>query len=151
MPKKHLRGFTLIELMIVVAIIGILASIAIPAYQDYIARAQTSEGLALLSGAKTPLAEYYGDQGRWPATPDEVVSVTGGKYVISSMTFTTGAGSTGLGLVLQATFRLTDIARAIAGKQLALATADGGKLWTCRAATGADGIQQRYLPAACRS
>lgn len=150
MPKTRQQGFTLIELMIVVAIIGILASIAIPAYQEYIARAQTSEGLALLSGAKTPLAEYYGDQGHWPATPDEVIGSTGGKYVISSMTFTTGASSTGLGLVLQATFRTTDIARVISGKQLALETTDGGLRWTCRAATGPNGISQRYLPAACR-
>ena len=60
------QGFTLIELMIVVAIIGILAAIAIPAYQDYTIRAQVSEGLNLAAGAKAAVTEYYQDQGVFP-------------------------------------------------------------------------------------
>jgi type IV pilus assembly protein PilA len=65
---KRSRGFTLIELMIVVAIIGILAAIAIPAYQDYTIRSQVTEGLNLASSAKTAIAETYGTTGSWPAT-----------------------------------------------------------------------------------
>lgn len=150
MATRQAKGFTLIELMIVVAIVGILASIAIPAYQDYIARAQTSEALVLLSGAKTPLAEYYANNGRWPATPDEVISGREGKYVLSSMNFSLGADSTSLALTLQATLRTTGISRKISGKKLVIKTEDGGMNWACQADEGADGIPKAYLPAACK-
>jgi len=63
---KKQQGFTLIELMIVTSVIGILASIAIPSYQDYTVRAQISEGLVLSSAAKVALVEYYVENGSWP-------------------------------------------------------------------------------------
>ena len=64
--KRINSGFTLIELMIVVAIIGILAAVAIPQYQNYVARAQVAEGLALATVAKTALVEYRSTTGKWP-------------------------------------------------------------------------------------
>ena len=76
------KGFTLIELMIVVAIIGILAAIAIPAYQDYTIRAQVTEGVNLMAGAKAAVTETYNDTGTFPATNDaaglpQAVSIKG--------------------------------------------------------------------------
>ena len=91
MLKNIQKGFTLIELMIVIAIIGILAAIAIPAYQNYTIRAQVTEGLSLAAGWKTAISEYYAQQGSFPTCSTTAasgaancVSVTGasdGKYV----------------------------------------------------------------------
>ena len=71
--RKVQQGFTLIELMIVVAIIGILAAIAIPAYQDYTIRAQVSEGMSLTSGVRTAVSEFFQTEGTWPTDNDDAV------------------------------------------------------------------------------
>ena len=80
--RTHNRGFTLIELMIVVAIIAILAAVAIPAYQNYLIRAQVSEGMVLASGPKTAIWDFYSDTGRFPSSNEsaglaDAASITG--------------------------------------------------------------------------
>jgi type IV pilus assembly protein PilA len=141
---KHLqKGFTLIELMIVVAIIGILAAVAIPAYQDYIARSQVSEAVSLTAGGKTPMAEFFADKGVWPSTADMVMGNTSGKYV-SGITVTGGAGTSN-SLALTATMKSAGVNAQITSATLILETADG-KIWGCSTGT----ISSKYRPAACR-
>ncbi|EPH8228299.1 pilin, partial [Neisseria gonorrhoeae] len=79
------KGFTLIELMIVIAIVGILAAVALPAYQDYTARAQVSEAILLAEGQKSAVTEYYLNHGIWPEDNDKAGVASSdkikGKYV----------------------------------------------------------------------
>lgn len=143
--KKIQQGFTLIELMIVVAIIGILAAIAIPAYQDYTIRAQVTEGLSLASGGKTAVAETFMNRGAFPtsnasAGMASAASITG-SYVT---TVTVGA----LGAIAVAYGNRANAA--ITGQTVVLtptgAAAGGSVTWTC---TGG-GVAVKYRPAACR-
>ena len=143
---KKQQGFTLIELMIVVAIIGILAAIAIPAYQDYTIRAQVSEGLNLSGGAKAAVTEYFQDRGSMPSdnTQAGLAAATAiqGKYV-SSVTVGNGDG------VITVTYG-NSAHQTINGEDL-LMTADttsaGSVQWIC---TSGGTIQAKHLPAACR-
>jgi type IV pilus assembly protein PilA len=141
--KQH--GFTLIELMIVVAIIGILAAIAIPAYQDYIARSQVSEAVQLLGGGKTPLAEYYSDKGVWPASARSVMGAVTGKYT-SIVSLTGNAATSAVTATLTATMKSVGVNKNVKNSTLTLTTTNGGQQWTCASGT----IDNKYLPGACK-
>jgi type IV pilus assembly protein PilA len=146
-----LKGFTLIELMIVVAIIGVLAAVGIPVYQEYIGRTQVSEALNLLASGKTPLAEHFADKGFWPSaaaiSAGGVMGHTSGAYT-SAITITEGGGSTTT-LVLMARMKDVGINTGITGKTLTLHSSDG-KTWTCSANTKGGTISAQYVPTSCR-
>ena len=157
--KAIQKGFTLIELMIVVAIIGILAAIALPAYHDYTIRAQVSEGPTLSEGLKVAIADYYANNGTWPATMTSVgfgTNVVSGSYV---------ASITQAGGVITITYGTAKANAKLTGATLnmsAAANANGDIAWVCGGSAtptgftiaGAAGysasMQAKWLPSSCK-
>ncbi|HFC7535748.1 TPA: pilin [Neisseria meningitidis] len=157
------KGFTLIELMIVIAIVGILAAVALPAYQDYTARAQVSEAILLAEGQKSAVTEYYLNHGIWPANNSSAgvassASDIKGKYV-QSVTVAKG--------VITAEMKSSGVNKEIQGKKLSLwAKRQAGSVkWFCgqpveRTGTGTNSddvtadsdkkIETKHLPSTCR-
>lgn len=141
--KNPQRGFTLIELMIVVAIVGILASVAIPAYQRYLVRAQVSEGLHLTGPLQVAVAEYNMDTGAYPTDNADAALLAPGSYegkFVDSISVT--------GPVISVLYG-NDANAEIAGETVVMtATRNGGSVsWSC--ASGGV-IPDRYLPSVCK-
>ncbi|EPH8056059.1 pilin, partial [Neisseria gonorrhoeae] len=122
------KGFTLIELMIVIAIVGILAAVALPAYQDYTARAQVSEAILLAEGQKSAVTEYYLNHGEWPENNDKAGVASSdkikGKYV-QKVEVKNG--------VVTAQMASSNVNKEIQGKKLSLwaKRQDGSVKWFC--------------------
>lgn len=157
--KAIQKGFTLIELMIVIAIVGILAVVALPAYQDYTARAQVSEAIVLAEGQKAAVAEYYATNGQFPTTNEQAgvaaaANITG-KYVAK-----VEVGGSG---IITATMKSSGVNSDIQNKTVALkpnvavatttgsstGSSNGAFTWEC--GPGKDKpVDKKFLPATCR-
>ncbi|HEY5101306.1 MAG TPA: pilin [Steroidobacteraceae bacterium] len=162
--KSLQKGFTLIELMIVIAIIGILAAIAIPAYQNYTIRSQVTEGLSLAEGWKTGISEYYDQNGSFPTTS----STTGGPGAIAQMGASSGkyvsAVAVGAGGQIQITYSGSQVNSKITGLVLDLSPGlnkNQDVVWICGKAAvptnttagtaDATTIPAQYLPSTCHA
>ena len=144
MTGKSSAGLTLMELVFILAIIGVLAAVFIPSYADYTHRLQASEAVALMSDAKTPLAEYFADRKKWPESLANLKLPTSGKYT-QSVLISKGAGGSGE-LELTATMKSEGVDRRVTGQSVRLATKDGGRTWICSPGT----MELKNLPSQCR-
>ncbi|WP_323845041.1 pilin [Microbulbifer magnicolonia] len=142
---KKQQGFTLIELMIVVAIIGILAAVALPAYQDYTARAQAAEGASLAAAAKTSIAEFWNSEGAYPAAAGTTV-LTGDLAATGAYSGLTVGDGTG---VVTVQFNAAGVSADLQGKTVTFtpdppAAGDSSFKWTCGGT-----VLQKHMPKGC--
>jgi len=143
--QKQQQGFTLIELMIVVAIIGILAAVAIPAYQDYTQRAQMAEAFSSAEGMKTAIAEFAQTNGAFPAAAD----ITDGIGAPVTGKYSSAATTAATGVIIVTMGAAGTVGADIAGKKVtftppALAGLSGAFTWTCTS-----DAKQKFLPKTC--
>jgi len=140
MKAQAQKGFTLIELMIVVAIIGILAAIALPAYQDYTKRSHVSEGLSLAGGAKASVTEFYSSNNRMPSN-----NTSAG---LAADTAIKGNAVTSVGVGTGGVITITYNSKVDSGKTLVLSptTGAGAVNWKCKLGT----VDAKFVPSNCR-
>lgn len=147
--KKVQQGFTLIELMIVVAIIGILAAVAIPAYQDYTIRAKVTEGLSLAGAAKTAVAETYSSKGAPPTSNASAGIATNTSIVGNNVSQVTISGRGIISIKYGTKLGGSPVANSLIVGLKPSFTA-GGVTWDCTAANLITTMPAKYMPAQCR-
>jgi type IV pilus assembly protein PilA len=147
--KNVQKGFTLIELMIVVAIIAILAAIAIPAYQNYLIRTQVSEGAVLTDGAKTAISEFYSNTGRFPTSNASAGLASSGSINGKYVTSVDASGGGTAGQIVATFGGQANTAITTSDHNtfvLSAVTSSGSIAWTCNQST----VDPKYLPSSCR-
>ena len=149
--KRVQQGFTLIELMIVVAIIGILAAIALPAYQDYLVRSKVTEILARGAEGKTSIAEFYASNDRFPASNNLTSAglTSNGVNWVKSLAWTGGPAGTAK-ITLTASSKIGGAANNGTIDLLSQTTSGGQITWKCQAGATTP-MPPKYLPASCRN
>ncbi len=156
--RGNTAGFTLIELMIVVAVVGILAAVAIPSYRDYVARAHISEGLALIGPVKNAVAEYYAVNGGLPQVANNHMTNVLAALGLPNSSETGAASGQAVKRIWwynnadDPAIKIKYAGPGIDDKVLLVAAHfDAGAItWRCTPASGADGVPADYLPARCR-
>ena len=142
------QGFTLIELMIVVAIIGILAAIALPAYQDYTIRAKVTEGIGFANAARTAVSEYYMSRNNFPDQTQSGVEDASTAEIVQGVTVArTGTNTGTITIAYQALGGTTTAGDTIVFEGTGTNT---GVEWVCEAESGAGTLPDKYAPANCR-
>jgi type IV pilus assembly protein PilA len=139
------RGFSIVELMIVVAIVGILAAFSIPLYNDYIARSKVSEAIQLSAGVRIPMQEYLGTWGRWPSIAS-IGGKTKGNYV-SNIT----SGQLDADTYFIETLMKGDASqKGVFGRQIRLIYRADAREWACTTMGAANPMPHEYLPTSCK-
>jgi len=137
----HNTALAIIIPIIIIMIVGILAAVAIPAYTDYMKKAQVAEAMLLLSNLKTPAADYYAVQGTFPPSVDSIKGQTSGQYTANII-------SAPYDFYFEATMR--DDLPQIGGKTVRMIYNPNSSSWTCSPGYP-DGLDNRYLPSSCRN
>ena len=143
-------GFTIIELMIVVAIVSILAVIALPAYQDYTVRSKVSEGLITMAEAKTSIATRYSATNTMPTNNNQAGMAPADSYESLEFVKRLEISSVPVDGTIILTFKIPNSAANNKQLRLVPSTATGLIVWTCEPVDGPEGVENKHVPANCR-